>query len=83
VAQTADGEYLAMDPERAQALVGSLAGQVEAATGMGLRPVVLCSSRIRRHLRRLVEQTLPQLPVMAYNEILPGIRVETTGVVTA
>jgi len=83
VAQTADGEYLAMDPERAQALVGSLAGQVEAATGMGLRPVVLCSSRIRRHLRRLVEQTLPQLPVMSYNEILPGIRVETTGVVTA
>jgi flagellar biosynthesis protein FlhA len=45
--------------------------------------VVLCSSRIRRHLRRLLEQTLPQLPVMSYNEILPGIRVETTGVVSA
>ena len=83
VAQTADGEYLAMDPDRAQALVGSLAGQVEAATGIGVRPVVLCSSRIRRHLRRLVEQSLPQLPVMSYNEILPGIRVETTGVVNA
>ncbi|MDX6522226.1 MAG: flagellar biosynthesis protein FlhA, partial [Gaiellales bacterium] len=83
VSQTADGEYLAMDPERAQALVGSLAGQVEAATAIGVRPVVLCSSRIRRHLRRLVEQSLPQLPVMSYNEILPGIRVETTGVVSA
>jgi flagellar biosynthesis protein FlhA len=83
VAQTPDGEYLAMDPSRAQALVGSLAGEVENATGMGVRPVVLCSSRIRRHLRRLVEQTLPQLPVMSYNEILPGIRVETTGVVSA
>ena len=58
------------------------AGQVEQATGMGVRPVLVCSSRIRRHLRRLVEQALPQLPVVSYNEIVPGIRVETTGVVS-
>ena len=81
VAQTPEGEYLAMDPDRAQAVVGSLAGQVESATGMGVRPVVLCSSRVRRHLRRLIEQRMPQLPVVSYNEILPGVRVETTGVV--
>ena len=81
VTQTHEGEYLAMEPVRAQAVVGSLAGQVEQATGMGVRPVLVCSSRIRRHLRRLVEQALPQLPVVSYNEIVPGIRVETTGVV--
>jgi flagellar biosynthesis protein FlhA len=83
VTHTGEGEYLAMDPLRAQTLVTSLAGQVDAATGMGLRPVVLCSSRIRRHIRRLIEQALPQLPVVSYNEIVPGIRVETTGVVSA
>jgi flagellar biosynthesis protein FlhA len=83
VAQTPEGEYLAMDPDRAQAVVGSLAHQVESATGMGVRPVVLCSSRVRRHLRRLIEQRMPQLPVVSYNEILPGVRVETTGVVSA
>jgi flagellar biosynthesis protein FlhA len=81
VTQTHEGEYLAMEPIRAQAVVGSLSGQVEQATGMGVRPVLVCSSRIRRHLRRLVEQALPQLPVVSYNEIVPGIRVETTGVV--
>jgi flagellar biosynthesis protein FlhA len=81
VMQTHEGEYLAMEPIRAQAVVGSLSGQVEQATGMGVRPVLVCSSRIRRHLRRLVEQALPQLPVVSYNEIVPGIRVETTGVV--
>jgi flagellar biosynthesis protein FlhA len=81
VTQTHEGEYLAMEPVRAQAVVGSLSGQVEQATGMGVRPVLVCSSRIRRHLRRLVEQALPQLPVVSYNEIVPGIRVETTGVV--
>jgi flagellar biosynthesis protein FlhA len=81
VTQTRDGEYLAMDPARAQTVVRLVSGEVEQATGMGLRPVLLCSGRIRRHLRRLIEQALPQLPVVSYNEILPGIRVESTGVV--
>jgi flagellar biosynthesis protein FlhA len=83
IAQTADGEYLAMEPTRAHALVRSLAAQAENAVARGGRPVVICSSRVRRHLRRLVEQTLPQLAVCAYNEIAPGISVETIGVVSA
>ena len=46
-----------------------------------MRPVIVCSSRIRRHVRRLIEQAFPQLPVVAYNEITPGIRVERAGLV--
>jgi flagellar biosynthesis protein FlhA len=83
IAQTADGEFLAMNPTRAQALVGALANQVEHAVARGRRPVLVCSSRIRRHVRRLCEQALPQLSVCAYNEIAPGVSVETIGVVTA
>jgi flagellar biosynthesis protein FlhA len=83
IAQTADGEYLAMEPSRAHALVSSLASQAEHAVARGGRPVVICSSRVRRHLRRLVEQNLPQLSICAYNEIAPGISVETIGVVSA
>ncbi len=78
---TPEGEVLAIDPNRAAAMLRSLAEQVDGLTGLGRRPVVLCSSRIRRHVRRLVEQTLPQLPVIAYNEVVPGIRLETAGVV--
>jgi flagellar biosynthesis protein FlhA len=81
IAQTPDGEYLAMDPNRAQALVHSLSNHVEQAVARGRRPVLICSSRCRRHLRRLCEQALPQLSVCAYNEIAPGIGVETIGVV--
>ncbi|MEI2702427.1 MAG: flagellar biosynthesis protein FlhA [Baekduia sp.] len=83
IAQTPDGEYLAMDPSRAQALVASLSNQVDEATARGRRPVLICSSRVRRHVRRLCEQSLPQLSVCAYNEISPGISVETIGVVAA
>ena len=70
-----------MDPQRAQALVAGLSEQFEQALARGRRPVLLCSSRVRRHLRRLCEQALPQLSVCAYNEIAPGVGVETIGVV--
>jgi flagellar biosynthesis protein FlhA len=78
--QTADGEFLAMDPSRAGALVEACAGQVDAALGGGARPVLLCSARVRRHLRRLVEQRLPQLAVCSYNEVPSGASVETLAV---
>jgi flagellar biosynthesis protein FlhA len=83
IAQTADGEYLVMEPSRAQLLVSQLKEQVDGALAHGGRPVLLCSARVRRHLRRLCEQSLPQLPVCSYNEVMPGIRVETVGVVAA
>ncbi|HLM86711.1 MAG TPA: flagellar biosynthesis protein FlhA [Solirubrobacteraceae bacterium] len=94
ITQTTDGEYLAMDPPRAQAIVNALRAQVEhaaARAGVGARgglgsaptPVVLCSARIRRHLRRLIAQAQPHLAVCSYNEIAPGINVETVGVVHA
>ena len=43
--------------------------------------MLLCSARVRRHLRRLCEQRLPQLAVCSYNEIASGVAVETTGVI--
>jgi flagellar biosynthesis protein FlhA len=79
--QTADGEFLAMDPHRAAVLVDACAEQVDHALGRGGRPVLLCSARVRRHLRRLCEQRLPQLAVCSYNEIQAGVNVETSGVI--
>jgi flagellar biosynthesis protein FlhA len=81
IAQTPDGEQLAMEPSRAQALIAALGRQLDSALAQGSRPVLLCSARARRHLRRLCEQSLPQLTVCSYNEIVPGIRVENMGVV--
>ena len=81
--QTADGEFLAMDPIRAHALVDLCAEQVDQALARGGRPVMLCSARVRRHLRRLWEQRIPQLAVCSYNEIAPGVSVETVGVLDA
>jgi flagellar biosynthesis protein FlhA len=82
LAQTPEGEVLGLEPARARALTASLGEQVERLTAAGRRPVVLCSSRVRRHIRRLVEQAFPQLAVIAYTEIAPGVKIETAGSVT-
>jgi flagellar biosynthesis protein FlhA len=78
--QTADGEFLALDPARAAALVDACAEQFDGALARGGRPILLCSARVRRHLRRLTEQRMPQLAVCSYNEIVPGISVDTIAV---
>jgi flagellar biosynthesis protein FlhA len=84
ITQTSDGEYLAMEPTRAQAVLTAVKTQSDHASARGgMRPVLLCSARVRRHLRRLVESAIPHLPVCSYNEVAPGISVETIGVITA
>jgi flagellar biosynthesis protein FlhA len=84
ITQTNDGEYLAMEPSRAQAVLGAVRTQSEqAAARSGARPVLLCSARVRRHVRRLIESVVPHLPVCSYNEVAPGISVETIGVIAA
>jgi flagellar biosynthesis protein FlhA len=83
ITQTGEGEYLAMEPSRAHAIIGALRSQVEHASARGVRPVLLCSGRVRRHLRRLTSQAQPHIPVCSYNEIAPGIDVETIGVINA
>ena len=84
ITQTSDGEYLAMEPTRAQAVLSAVKSQSDQASARGgFRPVLLCSARVRRHVRRLVESSVPHLPVCSYNEVAPGISVETIGVVSA
>ena len=84
ITQTSDGEYLAMEPTRAQAVLTAVKSQSDQASARGgIRPVLLCSARVRRHVRRLVESSVPHLPVCSYNEVAPGISVETIGVVSA
>ena len=84
ITQTSDGEYLAMEPMRAQAVLTAVKSQSDQASARGgIRPVLLCSARVRRHVRRLLESSVPHLPVCSYNDVAPGISVETIGVVSA
>src|SRR5207302_1871868 len=53
LAQTPEVEVLGLEPARARALTVSLGEHVERLAAAGRRPVVLCSSRVRRDIRRV------------------------------
>ncbi len=75
------GTAIVIEPDLMQRLLTRIAMQVEAAAATGVQPVLLCSARIRRPLRRLIERALPAQPVLAYAEVTGEVDVQSAGVV--
>jgi len=75
------GPAVVIEPDLMQRLLVRLAGEMERAASAGFQPVLLCSARIRRPIRRMIERSLPQLPVLAYAEVSSEVEVEAIGMV--
>ena len=71
--------YALLDPNTVARIYGSLTKQIANAQAAGLHPIVLCSPSVRLALKRLTERAAPQLVVLSYSEIAPGLRVESIG----
>ena len=74
-------EFLALEAQATEALLTSLAMQVEQMLNERKRPILLCSSSLRRHLKQLTQRVIPHLTVLAMNEIPVNVPVESYGVV--
>jgi len=73
------GNTVAMPPWQMQRLLGVVSTEVERVAGSGRDPIVLCSSRIRLALRRLLERRLPNVVVLSFAEITAQTSVEAVG----
>jgi flagellar biosynthesis protein FlhA len=71
--------YALLDPNTVARVYTSLTRQIAVAQNAGLQPIVLCSPSVRLALKRLTERAAPQLVVLSYSEIPPGLRVESIG----
>jgi flagellar biosynthesis protein FlhA len=71
--------YALLDPNTVAKIYTSLTKQMQTAQASGLHPIVLCSPPVRLALKRLTERAAPQLVVLSYSEIAPGLRVESIG----
>ncbi len=71
--------YALLDPNTVSRIYASLTRQIATAQNAGLAPIVLCSPAVRLALKRLTERAAPQLVVLSYSEIAPGLRVESIG----
>ncbi|WP_044895606.1 flagellar biosynthesis protein FlhA [Bacillus alveayuensis] len=81
VHQTEHGNYLSLDPGQSQAIVESIAKNVEHLSMNDVNPVILCSPAVRMYVRQLIERYLPDVPVLSYNELEANVEVQSIGVV--
>ena len=73
---------LAISPELAARLGNEVRAQL-ARQAPGVRPVLLCSLDVRRHLRKLLEVDFFDLPVLSYQELAPDLRIVQAGQINA
>lgn len=74
-------DYFALEPSVTESLITSLANHVEQMLGERKRPILLCSSLLRRHMKQLTQRVIPHLTVLAMNEIPVNVQVESFGIV--
>jgi len=70
------GAAVILEPSRAEQLIRKVAAAVRDTVAGGFEAVLLTSSPIRRHVRRMVQHAAPELPVLAYDELVPAMRLE-------
>lgn len=75
------GEFLAPDPALMERFLLKLRKATEKIPPEAGQVVLITSPELRRHVRRIVEQVLPILPVLSPAEILPEVRIKTVQVV--
>jgi flagellar biosynthesis protein FlhA len=73
------GNQVAMAPWAMQRLLGVVSTEVEKVASAGRDPIILCSSRIRLAVRRMLERRLPNVTVLSFAEITPQTAVEAVG----
>lgn len=83
VRQRDGGSLLVNDVGQLEALLSNLAKQAETMMGRNLLPVLLCPSAIRRHVRHLVQRSLPHITVLGVNEVPTTAIVRAVGTVAA
>jgi len=74
---------LVADLGQLEALLGGVARQSEAMIARNHLPVLLCPSAVRRHLRTLIQRSLPHVTVLGINEVPSTVLVKAFGTVTA
>jgi len=80
--QGAEGRgQMALDPDGARRLIREIQAEARSPS-IGDRPCALIvSPKLRLHLRKLLERTLPDLPVLSYHELEPNLTIENGGVI--
>ncbi|MDX2502635.1 MAG: flagellar biosynthesis protein FlhA [Deltaproteobacteria bacterium] len=79
IQQTEQGSHFALDPNTAQKVINNLVKVLEKSSGLNLQPVIVCSAPIRCHFKKLIDQFIPNISVLSYDEILSNVEIQSLG----
>jgi flagellar biosynthesis protein FlhA len=75
------GSYLALEPGFLQRFVQVANNEVKRILNLGHHPVILSNPLIRRHIRRLLERFMPEVVVIAHNELSSPLEIKSVGII--
>jgi flagellar biosynthesis protein FlhA len=76
---TEQGSHFALDPNTAQKIVNNLAQVLDKSPSLNYQPVIVCSAPIRCYFKKLVDQFIPNISVLSYDEILSNVEIQSLG----
>jgi flagellar biosynthesis protein FlhA len=76
------GRTLGIDAAVAESLVRQVASLTQESESRGATPVLLCATRLRLALRRLLKPSLPRLAIVGAGEVGAAMSLQTIGNVT-
>ncbi|MFA6132722.1 MAG: flagellar biosynthesis protein FlhA [Phycisphaerae bacterium] len=78
-----EGGTLALPPEQALEICRRLGELWRAASERGAENIILlCDATLRLQVSLMVSRQFPQLPVLAYDEIVAGTKIESVGTIS-
>lgn len=79
VKKSDQGSYLAMDPDNMQRLIHSLQEQLDKVAEILPTPIVLTSPIVRVYFKKLIDQFIPGITVLSFNEIDNSVQIQAIG----
>lgn len=79
VKKTESGGYLALEPDTIQRIVGSTQQQLDKVQDIISSPIILTSPVVRVYYKKLIDQFIPNLTVLSFNEIDNSVQIQSVG----
>lgn len=75
------GTYLAIEPQVVQSIVEGVTEQIERVKEIMTQPIVLTSPIVRIYFKKLIDQFMPNLTVLSFNEIDTNVQIQAIGMI--
>lgn len=72
---------LAITPNEALEILKAIDTQLKSMQSLGIKTAILTSPYLRRFVRKITENTFPDMPIISYAEIMPMSKVRTMATV--